>query len=205
MARRVLSLPTVVDTGVIESSGKSAAPLRASTLPGIGLAILLMVGFAALPRLLARGANDASAGRDAPDFSLSLVANDAALGSDKSSFRLSELRGQAVLLDFWATWCGPCRAEAPIVDKVSRRWRDRGVVVVGVDTDTPGQGDPAAFASAHGLSYPIVRDELGRAQQSYAVDSLPTLVVISRTGKIVAVRTGITDDGELERLIRRAL
>jgi thiol-disulfide isomerase/thioredoxin len=146
-------------------------------------------------------------GGDAPDFSLPIVANGAAIGDavgDKGTLRLSELRGQPILLDFWATWCGPCRAEAPIVDRVSRRWRDRGVVVIGVDTDAPEQGDPRAFAAAHGLTYPIVRDD-GRASRMYAVEGLPTLVVVSRAGKVVAVRTGITEDGELDRLIRLAM
>jgi hypothetical protein len=58
---------------------------------------------------------------------------------------------------------------------------------------------------AHGLTYPIVHDTAGEAQPAFAVDSLPTLVVVSRTGKITAVRTGMTDDAELERLIRQAL
>lgn len=109
------------------------------------------------------------------------------------------------LVDFWATWCQPCRAEAPIVDRVSQRWRDRGVVVVGVNTDAPDQGDPREFALAHGLTYPIVHDGAGLASRVYEVDSLPTLVVVSPSGKITAVRTGITDDAELEKLIRQAL
>ena len=124
--------------------------------------------------------------------------------AEPGTFRLSELRGHAVLLDFWATWCEPCRLEAPIVEQLSRRWRDRGVVVVGVDTDTPDQGDPARFAAAHGLTYPMVKDD-GRASRAYGVDALPTLVVVSRMGKIVAVRAGVTDDAELDRLVRQAL
>jgi peroxiredoxin len=77
--------------------------------------------------------------------------------------------------------------------------------VVGVNTDTPDQGDPRAFAMAHNLTYPIVQDVSGEASRAFAVESLPTLVVVSRTGKITAVRTGMTDDAELERLIRQAL
>jgi thiol-disulfide isomerase/thioredoxin len=173
-----------------------------TTLGALGLVLALLAGFALLPRLLSPRV------REAPDFNLAVVANGAALGgamADAKTLSLSELRGSAVLLDFWATWCGPCRAEAPIVDQVSRRWRDKGVVVVGVNTDLPDQGDPRAFAMAHGLTYPIVHDTAGQAQRAFAVDSLPTLVVVSRTGKITAVRTGMTDDAELERLIRQAL
>ncbi|HEY4014269.1 MAG TPA: TlpA disulfide reductase family protein [Polyangiaceae bacterium] len=174
-----------------------------STLTALGLVCALVAGFALLPRVL-RSQAGASVGRDAPDIALPLVANTAATLSDPATFRLSELRGHAVLLDFWATWCEPCRLEAPIVEQLSRRWSDRGVVVVGVDTDTPDQGDPARFAAAHGLTYPMVKDD-GRASRAYGVDALPTLVVVSRMGKIVAVRSGMTDDAELERLVREAL
>jgi thiol-disulfide isomerase/thioredoxin len=179
-----------------------------SNLGVLGLIVLLLAGFAILPRILRRH-HGASVGRPAPDFTLALVANGASLGDapreEETSLKLSELRGRAVLLDFWATWCEPCRLQAPIVDQVARRWHDRGVVVVGVDTDTPDQGDPRFFARAHGLSYPIVHDSVGVTSRAYDVEDLPTLVVVSRLGKIVAVRTGLTDEAELERLVRQAL
>jgi thiol-disulfide isomerase/thioredoxin len=175
-----------------------------STLSALALVLALLAGVAGMSRIF-RSSGAAGAGKEAPDFTLPVVANAAELGADTSNVHLKDLRGHPVLLDFWATWCGPCRAEAPIIDRVSRRWKDRGVVVVGVNTDLPDQGDPTAFARAHGLSYPIARDEAGVAQRAYDVDSLPTLVVVSRTGKIVAVRSGITDDGELERLISQAM
>jgi len=173
-----------------------------TTLGALGLVLALLAGFALLPRVFTPRI------REAPDFNLAVVANGAGLGpalADDKTLSLSELRGSAVLLDFWATWCAPCRSQAPIVDQLSRRWHDKGVVVVGVNTDSPDQGDPRAFAMSHGLTYPIVHDTTGEASRAFAVESLPTLVVVSRTGKITAVRTGVTDDAELERLIRQAL
>jgi thiol-disulfide isomerase/thioredoxin len=182
-----------------------AAPRSPGTYAGaLGLVAILIAGFALLPRLVAL--QQASiVGREGPDFSLALVANGAALGGDGNAVTMSQLRGRAVVLDFWATWCGPCRVEAPIVDQIARRWRERGVVVVGVNTDAPDQGDPRQFALAEGLSYPIVHDTKGDASRLYEVANLPTLVVLSRSGKVVAVRVGITDEAELERLLRRAL
>jgi hypothetical protein len=79
------------------------------------------------------------------------------------------------------------------------------LIVVGVDTDTADQGDPRSFARTHGLSYPIVHDSVGVASRAYEVEDLPTLVMVSPVGKILAVRTGLTDEAELERLVRQAL
>jgi cytochrome c biogenesis protein CcmG/thiol:disulfide interchange protein DsbE len=172
---------------------------RLGPLGGVALVGALLAGLAFLPRLFPEQPA-ALVGHDAPDFRLDVVAN-----AKPGPLGVADLRGNVVVLDFWATWCGPCRAETPILDALSRRWQGRGVTVVGVDTDTPDQGDPRAFAAAEGLGYAIVRDETGGVSRRYGVEALPTLVVISPAGKVVAVRTGLTDGGELERLIRRAL
>jgi cytochrome c biogenesis protein CcmG/thiol:disulfide interchange protein DsbE len=176
----------------------------ATALGTLGLVAVLLVGLALLPRL-SRGHEAGLVGRVAPEFSLAVATNGAALGDGSDRVTMSGLRGHAVLLDFWATWCGPCRAQSPIVERISRRWRDQGVVVVGVNTDAPDQGDPVAFAQAHGITYPIVHDALSEVARTYDVESLPTLVVVSRGGRVVAVRSGVTDDAQLERLLRQAL
>jgi thiol-disulfide isomerase/thioredoxin len=118
---------------------------------------------------------------------------------------MGDLRGKVVVLDFWATWCAPCRAEAPVVERLSERWKDQGVVVVGVNQDAPNEGDPRAYAQANGLTYPIVHDPSTSVARSYGVSGLPTLVIVSPAGRVSAIRTGYTDEAELERLVRRAL
>ena len=109
-----------------------------------------------------------------------------------------------VLVDFWASWCGPCQAEAPIVNAVAQRFKDKGLVVVGVNT-SDAEGIAAVFAAKKGLLFPIVYDEGNGIANKYRVDSLPTLIVISKEGKIVAIRHGVTSDSDLERLVRQVL
>jgi cytochrome c biogenesis protein CcmG/thiol:disulfide interchange protein DsbE len=181
------------------ASTPTSTPTSTSTVGAVGLVVALVGGFALLPQLFHPRASDA------PDFALDVVANGSQLPGNPARLHLEDLRGSAVLIDFWATWCGPCRIEAPIVDRIARRWHDKGVVVVGVNEDTPDQGDPREFALAEGLSYPIARDPTGQAMRRFDADSLPTLVVVSRSGKVTAIRAGITDDAELERLLRQAL
>jgi peroxiredoxin len=157
--------------------------------------------------LLVRGDTRATAmvGQFAPDFDLPVVSNAPTLEGSTASLSLRSLRGHPVVLDFWATWCPPCRAEVPVLEAASRGWHAAGIVLVGVNTDAPDQGDPHAFATVHGLSYPIVQDASGRVANAFGVDTLPTLVVVSAEGRVMAVRTGALDEGELGDLVRTAL
>lgn len=159
----------------------------------------LLLSFALLPRLLG-GGRSRLVGQPAPDFALQAVAN---APEGKTTLHLADLRGRPVVLDFWATWCGPCRAEAPILDQLSRRFQDTGALVVGVNTnDEPGLAE--AFAAKKGLSYPIVYDDKGVAH-AYDVHSFPTLVFVDKEGKVAAVRSGVTSDAEVDRLLRQLL
>ena len=190
--------------GVLMDPTVSREPVAPrDTLGALGIVLAVFFGLAVYARLLPSHNN--LVGREAPDFRLGLVANGAMLEKNAATLSLRELRGRAVVLDFWATWCTHCRAEAPVLDGVSRRWRDRGVTVVGIDIDSPGQGDPGEFAVRHGLSYPIAQDPSGEASREYRVEELPTLVVVSRAGVVVAVRTGTTDASEIDRLVQLAL
>jgi len=137
-----------------------------------------------------------SSAKPAPEFSLK--------DASGQTVRLADYRGKVVLLDFWATWCGPCQQEAPIVDRIAQRYGAQGLAVVGVNTSDEA-GNAAPFAKRHHLSYPIAYDEGQRVAMAYGVENLPTLIVISKTGKVVAIRRGVTSDAELEDLVKRAL
>jgi len=166
--------------------------------------LALAAGFAFVPRLT-NGCGKATATEEAPDFTASLVANAAnAPDPTQNTLTLAALRGHPVVLDFWATWCGPCQAEAPIVNGIAQRFKDKGLVVVGVNT-SDAEGLAAKYAAKKGLTFPMVYDEGNLIATKYRVDNLPTLIVISKEGKIVAVRHGVTSDSDLERLVRQVL
>jgi thiol-disulfide isomerase/thioredoxin len=167
----------------------------------IVIVVVLAAGFALLPRAM-KALSFQAEGREAPDFTAPIVAN--AAGADQTKLTLSELRGKAVILDFWATWCGPCQAETPIVNGVAQRYRDKGLVVVGVNTsDSPGLAEK--YAKHKGLVFPIVFDVENQVAHHFGVDNLPTLIVLSKEGKIVAVRHGITSDADLDHLVKQVL
>jgi cytochrome c biogenesis protein CcmG, thiol:disulfide interchange protein DsbE len=170
----------------------------------IGIVFLLLLAMVAIPKFLS--SKGKMAGKEAPEFSVELVLNADRAGTapGASSVKLSELRGKAVVIDFWATWCGPCRAEAPIVNKLAERYRGKDVVVLGVNTDDI-EGKAKVFAQQEHLTYPIAFDGDRSAANAYNVQGLPTLVVVSKTGKIVAIRTGVTSESDLEELVEQAL
>jgi cytochrome c biogenesis protein CcmG/thiol:disulfide interchange protein DsbE len=164
------------------------------------VALSVLFGFAILPRLFP---GPTLVGRTAPDFALEVVTG----GGEGNRIHLNELKGQAVILDFWATWCEPCQIVAPILDRISRKHQGKGLVVVGVNTSDQ-RGLAPLFAKKKGLSYPIVYDEGDDVAHRYGVYNLPTLIVINRQGNIVAIRTGlegIDDERAIEELVTQAL
>ena len=107
--------------------------------------------------------------------------------------RLEEYRGQVVVLNFWASWCEPCRDESPLLERWHRRMREREGTVLGVDvldlTD-----DAREFISRYELSYPMLRDGEGLTRDTFAIVGFPETFVLDRKGRIAAVRRGPVDE-----------
>jgi thiol-disulfide isomerase/thioredoxin len=167
--------------------------------PAIAVLVALsaLFGLAILPRF-STGAS--YVGKAAPDVTLPVAAN----GDEGARMRLSDLKGRAVVLDFWASWCGPCKLQAPILDRVARRYEPRGLVVLGINVDdTPELA--RSFATRKGLSYPILVDEGKAASAAYDVDKLPSLVVIDKEGRVVSYTTGLVDEGALDEIVATSL
>jgi peroxiredoxin len=119
----------------------------------------------------------------APDFELKTL--------EGERIRLSDLRGQAVLLNLWATWCPPCREEMQSIEKVYQEYKDRGFTVLAVNMTY--QDDPSAvrpFVEEQGLTFPILLDETGEMANAYQLKSLPSSYFIRRDGVINEVVIG---------------
>ncbi len=131
-------------------------------------------------------------GHPAPDFTLTT--------STGEMFTLSALRGKPVILNFWATWCPPCRAELPELEAAHERYAGQ-VLVVGVNQAEPA-ASVAAFAGQMGLTFPLPLDVQGDASRQYAVRSLPTTFFIDRTGVIRRIQIGPLTEATLAQVLK---
>lgn len=119
----------------------------------------------------------------APDFELKTTTGE--------TIKLSDLRGKAVLVNLWATWCPPCRAEMKSIDKVYNEYKDQGLIVLAVNmTYQDDASKIAPFVTAEGLTFPILLDPAGVVGQAYQLRSLPSSFFIGRDGIIHEVVIG---------------
>jgi peroxiredoxin len=144
------------------------------------------------------GSNAALKGKPAPDFQLTDL--------DGNNVRLADLRGKAVLLNFWATWCPPCKIEMPWFVDLQKQYGPQGLQIVGVAMDEGNAHDAVAkFAKEMGLNYTVLLGNDKVADQYGGVDALPTTFYIGRDGKIVTRVFGLVSHSEIEDNVRAAL
>ena len=138
----------------------------------------------------------AEEGALAPDFLLGRL--------DGSELRLSDLRGQPVVLNFWATWCAPCRKEIPQFVDASERFREQGLVVVGVNLQE-GKSIVRPYADDFGMDFPIVIDVDGEVGDAYRLLGLPVTYFIDRDGIVRSVFTGPFQESDRGTEVRGAI
>lgn len=130
----------------------------------------------------------------APDFTLPLLADDPALGQAGATVTLSSLRNRPVVLNIWASWCGPCEEEAPLLEALATDYKGRGVVVLGMNTqDVPDKA--VEFIRDHKLTFPSVRDGTSKTERAFGTTGVPETFVIDPDGRVrfVPLRGQLTE------------
>lgn len=153
------------------------------------IAIGLLIYFFSAP--------DVAKGDAAPDF----TAVDAFSGQDVS---LSDYRGQVVMVNFWATWCPPCRAEMPLMQQAYTEYADDGFAILAVNNREQGIA-VRSFAEQVGLSFPVLLDEGGTVQNLYGVQGYPMSVFVDAEGIVYEVHTGAVTARDLDQYINQGL
>src|SRR5215471_12866795 len=134
----------------------------------------------------------------APDFTLK--------DSHGVAVKLSDLRGKVVVLDFWATWCGPCKVTIPEMNKLAQKYQDKGVVILGISMDEDGWDAVNPFLQKVKFEYPVLLSEPDKMKgYDDRLEALPTAIIIDKEGKIRQMHEGITNTDVFEREIEALL
>jgi peroxiredoxin len=127
-------------------------------------------------------------GQPAPDFSLPALSGE--------TIRLSDLQGQVVLVNLWATWCPPCKAEMPTINDFYQEHQEAGFTALMANVQEDGE-TVQAFITANGFSFPVLLDGQGELMKLYGVRGLPTTFIIDRNGRVRHIQTGAITQAEL--------
>jgi peroxiredoxin len=168
-------------------------------LVAIGASTLLIARFQNSRTYSATVAESSSTlnGKKAPDFALESL--------DSTTVHLSDFYGKAVLLNFWATWCMPCRLEMPWFEQMHKQYGPQGLQVVGIAMDDASKKDVAEFAGNLGVDYPILLGKESVGEAYGGVQFLPETFYVGRDGMIVEHVFGLKGRGEIEDNVKKAL
>jgi peroxiredoxin len=165
--------------------------MKIHTLPSMLLASVLVMG-------APLGAASADSSGPAPAFTLS------ELGGQSGS--LSQYKGQVVMLNFWATWCGPCQQEMPLLDQMYRKYKPAGFTLIGVNVDK--EAPPVRqLLDRKPVSFPVLLDPASQVSKAYHVDEMPSTVLIDRKGNVRFLHRGYKpgDENEYQDRIRQLI
>ena len=124
-------------------------------------------------------------GENAPNFTLKNL--------DGKEISLNQFRGKHVLINFWATWCGPCKIEMPSLEALYERFKDRNFVLLAISNDMFGANIVKPFVKAHNINFPVLLDQRLKVSNALGVGSLPTTFMIDPQGKIIGALFGAED------------
>jgi len=161
------------------------------------VSLMLVFGFHMARRQGTVSAVGNMKGQPAPEFALQSL--------DGKTVHLSDFRGKAVLLNFWATWCEPCKIEMPWFVELQKQYGPEGLQIVGVAMDDSSQQDIAKFAQNLGVNYPILMGKEAVGDSYGGVQFLPATFYIDRDGKVVDKIFGLKGRGEIEDDIKKIL
>lgn len=144
-------------------------------------------------------ATDSAAYEVAPDFEMKDIASG-------KTFKLSDQKGKVVLIDFWATWCGPCRMEIPHLIELHDEYKHKDFTMVGVSLDQRGESVVIPFYKSWKMTYPVVVDQYGEVARNYGgIRSIPTALLVDKQGRIINAFVGYRPKEEFEAAIKAAL
>jgi thiol-disulfide isomerase/thioredoxin len=133
----------------------------------------------------------------APDFKLR--------SADGKTYQLSKMHGKVVVVNFWATWCAPCKREIPDFIEVFRKYRSKGLEIVGISLDQGGWGDVTPFLKQNKIDYPIVLGSDQIAEEYGGINAIPTTFIIDKNGYVVDSQIGMMSKAQLEAKIKHLL
>jgi thiol-disulfide isomerase/thioredoxin len=148
--------------------------------------------------LLLAGCTDTGAKSEVPaaDFALQDLQG--------KTVRLSDFRGKVVLIDFWATWCPPCRAAIPNIEKIHKEYKRRGLVVLAISMDDGDWDMVRSFAKSYGMTYMILKGTNDVAAK-YGVRSIPMTILLDKSGRIAKREFGYANEEDIEKAVKAVL
>jgi len=158
-----------------------------------GLRIWLLAGCIALLAPLAASAVEE--GKSAPDFTLKSLAG--------KNLKLSEMTGNVVLINFWASWCGPCREEMPLLNSLHKKYEPLGFSVLGINVEEDVDA-AEGFMKDFPVDFPVLLDNTNQVSQRYQVIAMPTTVVVDRDGNIRYLHQGYKsgDEAKYQKMVK---